>query len=355
MSGKEVDITQTVILIPSLNPDEKMITLVKNLREGGFLHIVCVDDGSAEEYRHYFDEAKELGCDVLRHCVNMGKGRGIKTGLNFIRNTYPDSPGVVTVDSDGQHSVEDTIACAKAMIENPGSVVFGCRNFKEEGVPFKSYYGNTITRSVMKLFCGITLSDTQTGLRAIPQDLIETFVNTKGERYEYEMQQILLCKEEDIPITEVPIKTIYIEENRGSHFNPLTDSVKIYAQFGKFIFASLSSFLVDIILFTLFVRLFITPFGEGERYILISTVLARIISAAWNFLINRKVVFRARTGIIKNAAKYALLAVCQLALSALLVTLLFRVTHINETVIKVVVDSILFLVSFQIQREVVFK
>ncbi|MCR5650934.1 MAG: bifunctional glycosyltransferase family 2/GtrA family protein [Lachnospiraceae bacterium] len=350
-----VDITQTAILIPSLNPDEKMIRLIENLKNGGFCHIICVDDGSGSEYGHYFEEAEKLGCDVLRHCVNMGKGRGIKTGLNYIRLNYPDSPGVVTVDSDGQHSVEDTIKCAQAMIDNPGSVIFGCRNFKEEGVPFKSYYGNTITRAVMKMFCGISLSDTQTGLRAIPQDLIETFVTTKGERYEYEMQQILLCKEKDIPITEVPIKTIYIEENKGSHFNPLTDSIRIYAQFSRFIFASVSSFLVDIILFALFVKLFIIPFGEGERYILISTIAARVISAAWNFMVNRMAVFKARTGIIKNAAKYAVLAVCQLALSALFVTMIFRLTHINETVIKVIVDSILFLISFQIQREVVFK
>ncbi len=332
-----------------------MIKLIENLKAGGFSRIVCVDDGSGSEYHHYFEEASALGCDVLRHCVNMGKGRGIKTGLNHIKNRYPDSPGVVTVDSDGQHSVEDTIKCAQAMAENPGCVVFGCRNFREEGVPFKSYYGNTITRAVMKMFCGISLTDTQTGLRAIPQDLITAFVNTKGERYEYEMQQILQCREDDIPIIEVPIKTIYIEENRGSHFNPLTDSVKIYAQFGKFIFASLSSFLVDIILFWAFVNLFIIPFGEGERYILISTVLARVISAAWNFIVNRLAVFRAKTGIIKNALKYAVLAICQLLLSALLVTVLFRLTHINETVIKIIVDSILFLVSYQIQREVVFR
>ena len=345
-----------IILIPSLNPDEKFINLIKNLKEAGFNHIVCVDDGSGEEYRHFFDEAeKEYGCDVLRHCINMGKGRAIKTALNHIKNTNPESPGVVTVDSDGQHSIEDTVSCAKKMIEHPDSLVFGCRNFKEEGVPFKSYYGNTITRSVMKLFCGVSLSDTQTGLRAIPQNLIEKFVCIKGERYEYEMQQILLCKELDIPIIEVPIKTIYIEENRGSHFNPLTDSVKIYAQFGKFIFASVSSFLVDIILFNLFIKVFIIPFNEGERYILIATALARVISAVWNFIINRKAVFKAKTGVVKNAVKYAILAVCQLLLSAGLVTVLFRLTGLNETVIKIVVDCVLFFLSYQIQREIVFK
>ncbi len=352
----DVKASDAVILIPSLNPDEKMIRLIGELKEAGFSHIVCVDDGSSPEYRHFFREAGDTyGCDVLRHCINMGKGRGIKTGLNHIRNNYPETPGVVTVDSDGQHSIEDTLKCAEALLAHPDSLIFGCRNFKEAGVPPKSYYGNTITRSVMKALCGISLSDTQTGLRAIPQQLIPDFVTVKGERYEYEMQQILTCKECEIPIVEVPIKTIYIEENKGSHFNPLLDSVRIYAQFGKFLFASVSSFLVDIILFSIFIGLLKKRLPANDLYITVSTALARVLSAIWNFMINRTLVFRSHSRITKSAFKYAALAVCQLALSALFVTLLHRLTGWNETCWKIIVDCILFLISFQIQREFIFK
>ena len=348
--------TDAVILIPSLNPDEKMVRLIAGLKEAGFSHIVCVDDGSDEQYKKYFEEARSTyGCDVLRHCINMGKGRGIKTGLNHIKNNYQDTPGVVTVDSDGQHSVDDTIKCAEAMIEHPDSVIFGCRNFKEEGVPFKSYYGNTITRGVMKLLCGISLSDTQTGLRAIPQGLITDFVNLKGDRYEYEMQMILSCKELDIPIVEVPIKTIYIEENKSSHFNPLKDSAKIYAQFGKFIFASLSSFVIDIILFTMFVKILKGTLSANDLYISVSTACARVISAVWNFTVNRKTVFKSRESVGRSGLKYAILAVCQLACSAGLVTLFHMLTGGNETLIKVIVDCCLFILSYQIQREIVFR
>ena len=353
MSDKATD---TVILIPSLNPDEKMLKLIRDLREAGFVHIVCVDDGSAPEYTGLFSKAKEeYGCDVLRNCINMGKGRGIKTGLNFVKNTYPDAPGVITVDSDGQHSTEDTLKCSEAMLSHPDSLIFGCRNFKEAGVPFKSYYGNTITRVVMKLLCGISLSDTQTGLRAIPQALINDFVNLKGERYEYEMQMIIFCKELDIPIVEVPIRTIYIEDNKSSHFNPLRDSAKIYAQFGKFIFASLSSFLIDILLFSLFVKLLRGTFSENDLYISLSTAFARAISAVWNFTMNRKTVFKSKESLSSSGIKYAVLAICQLACSAGLVTLFHMLTGGNETFIKVIVDCCLFILSYQIQRELVFR
>ncbi len=348
--------TDAVILVPSLNPDDKMLSLIKGLHNAGFQKIVCVDDGSKDEYRHYFAQAHtEYGCDVLRHCINMGKGRGIKTGLNYVKNTYPDALGVITVDSDGQHSVEDTIKCSEAMIAHPDSLIFGCRNFKDEGVPFKSYYGNTITRGVMKLLCGISLSDTQTGLRAIPQGLINDFVNLKGERYEYEMQMILSSKESGIPIVEVPIKTIYLEDNKSSHFNPLRDSVKIYAQFGKFIFASLSSFVIDILLFNLFIRLLKGTFAEHDLYITVATAAARVISAIWNYTINRKTVFRSKETVARSGIKYAMLAICQLACSAGLVTLFYGLTGCSETFIKIIVDCCLFILSYQIQREIVFR
>ncbi|SHN60474.1 Glycosyltransferase involved in cell wall bisynthesis [Butyrivibrio hungatei DSM 14810] len=348
--------TDAAILIPSLNPDNKIIELVKKLKEAGFRTIVCVDDGSSEEHRHFFDELKNVyGCDVLRHCVNMGKGRGIKTGLNHIRNNYPEVPGVITVDSDGQHSTEDTFKCAEEMIAHPDSVIFGCRRFKEEGVPLRSFLGNTITRWVMRLLCGIKLSDTQTGLRAIPQDLITTFVNAEGERYEYEMQQILMCKELGIPIIEVPIRTIYIDENKSSHFNPLRDSIKIYAQFGKFIFSSLSSAFIDIALFTLMVKLIKGSFGGSDIYISIATVTARVISAIWNFGMNKRVVFKSKAELHRSGFKYAALAVCQVLMSAFLVTLFHRLTGGNDTVIKIIVDTMLFFISYQIQREIVFK
>ncbi len=345
----------TVILIPALNPDEKMCKLISDLKSAGFRNIVCIDDGSAPEYKHYFQEARDsYGCDLLTHIVNMGKGRAMKTGLNYICQHFPDAPGVITADSDGQHLIEDILKCACAMLESSDSLIFGCRDFKKGSVPFKSYYGNTLTRTVMKIFCGIQLSDTQTGLRAIPMALVPSFVTLKGERYEYELQQILFCKESNIPIREVPIRTVYIEENKGSHFNPFKDSIRIYAQFGKFFFASISSFLLDIILFSLFVKLFQGVPRTNSQYITWSTVCARILSAVWNFTINRRIVFHSKTPLAGSAGRYTLLALCQMGLSALLVTLLHNLTGGNETLLKIPVDCLLFLLSFVIQREFVF-
>ncbi len=292
---------------------------------------------------------------VLTHCVNLGKGRGLKTGLNYIYTEYPECIGVVTVDGDGQHSAEDTLRVAEAMERNPGSLIMGCRNFEKENVPARSRFGNVTTSRVLKLLCGIALSDTQTGLRGIPRSVIPGYVTVSGERFEYELNMILDSKENDIPIVEVEIETIYLEDNASSHFNPLLDSIRIYSLFVKFLVVSLSSSVIDLLLFSIFCFMCKKLVPEFGYYIVASTVAARILSAIYNYSLNKNKVFKNRDGVSKSAVRYVILAVVNMAASAALVYLFFDMLHFNETLIKVVVDTVIFFLGFQIQREWVFK
>lgn len=345
---------EIAIIIPALNPDEKLYKLLAGLQDIGFIHILLVDDGSGKEYRHYFEVAQnKYSCQVITHSVNLGKGRALKSAFNYILNEWSTCMGAVTVDSDGQHSPEDTVKCAQALLQNPNSLIMGCRDFSSEIVPFKSKYGNLITRRIINLLCGISISDTQTGLRGIPCALMKTFMTTKGERYEYEMNMLIDAKEHQVPILEVPIQTIYIENNQTSHFNPLADSLKIYAVFGRFIVSSLSSFLIDIVLFTFLVFLF-KPILPGY-YILVCTIGARAVSSIYNYLFNKNNVFKNKANHKVTFVKYFALCIMQLLASALCVNTLYQWTGINESIVKVIVDAALFFISFQVQREWVFK
>ncbi len=345
-----------VILIPSLAPDEKLPELVKRLREAGFSRILCVDDGSGEEYGKFFREAEEYGAVLEKHYVNLGKGRALKTGLNAAGNRWGDAPGVVAVDSDGQHSVEDTCRVAEELAAHPDSLIFGCRDFKAAGIPFKNRFGNILTSKLMAILCGIRLSDTQTGLRGFPMKHLGFFLGLKGERYEYEMTMILEAKEQGIPFREIPIQVIYINNNESSHFHIIRDSFRIYAQFGRFIFVALSSFVLDVSLFRAFAGFFKSTLpGAGSLYIMAATACARVISAVYNFLLNRKAVFRSDAPKSSSGVKYAVLAVCQLLLSGWLVTMIHGLTGGSETLIKIGADTVLFFLSFQIQRLWVFR
>ncbi|MGN0157110.1 MAG: glycosyltransferase [Lachnospiraceae bacterium] len=352
-----MDDAKIPVIIPSYEPDEKLIALLHRLKESGMEQVVIVDDGSeGERYQQIFQNAKkEFGYTVLHHAVNLGKGRALKTAFNYCLLHYPDAIGCVTIDSDGQHTVKDMLACMNALKNQPDALILGVRDFNQKGIPVRSVFGNKCTGKVMKLLTGIGVSDTQTGLRAIPRSFMKKLLGEKGERFEFETNMLLDTKNENIRIVEIPIETIYIEENKTSHFHPLKDSLRIYTVFLKFIFSSLSSSVVDILLFAFFCSLLKGKTFGLVGYVFAATVAARVLSAAYNFSINYKIVFHGAGNTGKAILRYVLLAVCIMAASGFLVEHIQASLGIAEVLVKIPVDILLFLVSFLVQREFVYK
>ncbi|MGN0160860.1 MAG: glycosyltransferase [Lachnospiraceae bacterium] len=345
------------VIIPSLNPDEKLMMVVNSLIETGFNDIVLVNDGSDADHMEPFNKAKELGqCTVLHHEINRGKGRALKTAFEYCLKNRKDIAGVVTVDGDNQHRAEDIRNCARVMEEKRNHVILGVRNFNSEDVPFKSRFGNHMTSFVFRFACGMKISDTQTGLRAIPYEYLSGMCQVSGERFEYETNMLLEFKRNHIPYDEVTIQTVYINENETTHFHPIRDSFKIYAIIFKFVLGSLSACLIDLFVFS--VIKFLTA-GLGDKLaIFISTALARGISSFYNYNFNRKAVFESKEGMGKTVVRYYVLCVIQMLCSFGLV---YAVTHwmalgnVGTIVAKAVIDTLLFFISFKIQRAWVFR
>lgn len=345
------------VVLPSLNPDEKMTNLVDRLVEAGFRDIVIVNDGSDSQHLEPFRRAAEYpACVVLNHEVNRGKGRALKTAFSYVLNHRPDSAGVVTIDGDGQHQIPDIKACCQALLEEPDKVTLGCRDFTAPDVPWRSRLGNRLTVAVFRLFCGIRITDTQTGLRAVPRQFLLDFLKVEGDRFEYETNMLLYMKRAGIQIREVPIATIYLEENKSSHFNPLKDSAKIYGAILRFALSSFASSLVDISLFTI-LNFLLDPYLTRGVRILASTVLARILSALFNYGLNHKAVFKSQEPAGRTLWRYALLCASQTLISYGLVFALSQLLSGGpgtDSLIKIVVDVTLFFISFRIQRDWVF-
>lgn len=342
-----------VIVMPSYKPNEEiMLDFVKDVKKH-FTKIVVIDDGSGEKYNQFFEELQKQEIIVLKHHINLGKGRGIKTAFNYILNEYDGILGAITADCDGQHCIEDIIKCADALRKNLDKLIIGCRNFDEKQVPFRSRFGNKITRNIFGMFVGIKITDTQSGLRAFGTETIKKCLDIPGERYEYETNMLIECKNRDIKIEEVTISTIYLNNNSLSHFNPIKDSIIIYKVFIKYIISSLSSFMLDILLFAVFVRIIPEITLGVITNIVIATIIARIISSIYNFLINSKVVFKNKNK--KSIIRYFVLVILQMFISAFCVSELFKLLNIDSTLLKVIVDTIIFLINFVVQREWVFK
>ena len=340
------------LIIPAYQPDQMLVRLLEGLCPRWPGPVVVVDDGSGEEAGAVFAQAEQLGVLVLHHCVNLGKGRALKTAFNACLCLPGTLIGCVTADADGQHRPEDILRCGEELRRRPDSLILGCRDFSGPDVPWKSRWGNRITCVVMRLFGGLALSDTQTGLRGIPAGFMRRLMNVSGERYEFETNMLLEARRLRLPVEEVEIRTVYLEQNRASHFRPLRDGVRIYALFLKYTASSVASSVVDLGAFSLFVALFRSALPGW--YITAATVLARILSAGVNYGINSGLVFEKKMS-RKSGAAYLLLCVLQMAASAGLVSLLFGLLHWPETLCKIVVDVLLFFISFQIQNRWIFR
>ena len=219
---------KVVPIIPSLDPDNKLITLVDNLIKSGFKKILIVDDGTKD--KTIFNKLKEYKeCIILSHKENKGKGIALKTVFKYYKENFNILyKGVVCLDSDGQHTIEDTINITNKLIET-NNFILGTRLFNTKETPIRNKFGNRLTSYLFKLLYKVYIKDTQTGLRAIPNRLIDLHLNTEGSRFEYEMNTLInLALNKEI-IEEVDIKTVYLKDsNKHSHFNPIKDSYRVY-------------------------------------------------------------------------------------------------------------------------------
>lgn len=358
-----------LIVIPALNPGKELISYAESLRAHGYSNILVVDDGSRDDFRFIFDTLENDGCILLRHEVNMGKGRALKDAMTYYLEHFHDAAvnesgtsngvyGIITVDSDGQHTIEDVNKVAAAMDTDPDALILGARDFDTGNVPPKSKFGNKCTKVALKLFIGGNISDTQTGLRGIPDSMVERFSNLSGERFEYETVMMIDAIHSNDRIVEVPIETVYIDNNSETHFNPIKDSIRIYkvilGTFFKYILSSLSSFVVDYGIFCGLYALFTNRQMTENHSIWIATVAARICSSLFNYTLNKKVVFKSERGPVTLVMYYCLCAL-QMAASAGLVSLVNMAGFIPVQLAKIVVDTLLFLVSFRIQKMLIFK
>ncbi|MBQ9727759.1 MAG: bifunctional glycosyltransferase family 2/GtrA family protein [Kiritimatiellae bacterium] len=357
------------IVIPSLDPDERLPGYCRELRAATDAPIVLVDDGSRADLRAVFDECVRSapGVELLRHDVNRGKGRALKTAFSHLLAARPGLAGCVTADADGQHAVADVVECLRRLEAAPEALVLGCRRFTGPDVPWKSSFGNNWMRLLFRLATGRRFLDTQTGLRGIPASFMRELLAVPGDRFEFESDMLLRLGKR--PLDQYEIRTIYENGNRGTHFRPVEDSLSILRlvlrgsagrlrRFALFAAVSLASFAVDI---GLFHALHEHAFPEGlAARLFLSVALARAVSLCFNYACNRRFVFRdgARHPVFegRSLGRYLLLAAGIMTASwALTKAVSAAMPGTLVTPVKACVDLALFLASYAAQRSFVFR
>ncbi len=338
----------SVVIIPAYKPGPVLVSLADQLWTAG-CRIIVVDDGSGEEYDAIFHKISNI-CVILRHSENLGKGAAIKTALSYIEEEMRDIDCVGIMDADGQHLTEDMLKLLAFARGHRRSLVLGVRQVGKQ-MPLKSRLGNRITRLVFRLLSGVRISDTQTGLRAFDAELVKEFLPVKGERYEYEMNVLMMAAKAEIPIEEVPVHTVYHDEsNSCSHFRSFRDSVRIYKDLLKFSFSSASSFVLDYCLFSL-LMIFLP---HTAVMVFAANVLARFVSAFYNYGMNCRFVFHTRAK-VRTALDYFALAAFILVMNNLILEFFVQVIHFSVYPAKLLTECLLFFISWLVQRYFIFR
>jgi putative flippase GtrA len=336
-----------IVLIPAYEPDMKLIRLLETIVEtGGGVKVLLVNDGSEPDYDEIFDRASALGCAVIGHPVNRGKGYALKRGFEYVEQFFPGHD-VVCADCDGQHAVVDILRVANSTAANRDAMVLGSRQFTGR-VPLANRFGNAVTRVVFARSTGQRLYDTQTGLRGYPASMLRWLQTVHGDRFEYELNVLLQAAEVGVTIQELPVETIYIEGNASSHFRPLVDSARVYAPLVKFSLSSLGAFAIDV------VALFVATALTGN--LLVSVVTARVVSSTFNFVANRRFVFADRQGrsAAAGASRYFALVAAIVAVNYGMMHVWYERVGIGLFPSKFLTEAALFVASYQIQKRFVF-
>jgi glycosyltransferase involved in cell wall biosynthesis len=337
-----------IIIIPAYQPTHQLINLIEELTIDPEQKIIIVDDGSTSEYQKYFDEVANLSntVEILRHAVNLGKGQALKTGFNhFLVHYAKDSPGVVTADADGQHVKDDILRVSQALQTHPQALYLGSRVLNGQ-IPFRRLFGNKLTIQVFKLVTGLALKDTQTGLRGIPTSFLPELLHSTETGYDFELDMLIRIARKGYRFYEIPIQTIYMANNQGSHFNYFRDSFKIYFVFLRFSILSLATAAIDYIVFALAFLYF--------HNLLLGIVLARLVAGIFQFTVGKFWVFKSSNKLIGEAVKYVVLVIGLMLLSYGLITPMVIYLKLSPYISKVIAEGSIFLLSFAAQNLFVY-
>ena len=334
-------------IIPAYRPGAQLLYLVRALVARAVPAIVLVDDGSGAAHGDWFAQAAALpGVHLVRHAANQGKGAALKSGIRYALATFPGLTGVVTADADGQHDAADIVRIADILMAEPDALVLGARTFSGE-VPWRSRFGNLLTRSVLRAAIGSKLADTQTGLRGVPAALAAQLPAIKANGYEFELEMLIAAHRAGVRIVEQPIRTIYQAGNPQSHFSPVVDSMKIYFVLLRFASVSLITAALDNLIFF---------FAYGATgHILGSQALGRALAAVFQYGAVRRPVFHSERSHRQVLPKYLALLLVSGAASYAGIRALIAWLGIGAVPAKLIVETILFFGNFVVLRGFIFR
>ena len=212
---------KTLLVIPVFNHG-KTLRSVAERSLGTGLDVLVVDDGSTDGGLDTLD-----GLPVARHRLpeNRGKGAAILAAAEIARRSGYEA--ILTIDADGQHDPEDAGRLLEAAEPCWPAVVVGARRMEGVHVPPSSVFGRSFSNFWVRLECGLSLPDSQSGYRLYPVEFLAA-ARFLSRRYPFEVEVLVRAAWSGFPVVSVPVSVHYPPRGeRVSHFRPFLDNLRL--------------------------------------------------------------------------------------------------------------------------------
>ena len=219
---------EITIGIPAYNEEKNISEIIKKLQKITNKIIVC-DDGSSDSTGQI---AKEMGVLVVQHETNLGYGAAIRS--IFLKAREEKSEFLITLDSDGQHRIEDIQTVLEPLKTGKADIVIGSRFLNNDGKNVPSYrkIGIKILTKLANTSLEQNITDSQSGFRGYGKDVIENV--TPSESGMGVSNEILIkASKQGLKIVEVPIIILY--DGDTSTHNPISHGSSVLISTLKFI------------------------------------------------------------------------------------------------------------------------
>ena len=219
----ELKLLKCGILIPTYNNADTVTEVARQaLRYTDEVYVV--DDGSTDLTQEKLKELPTL--HRVDYSPNAGKGTALKRGMKAM--TENGLCYAISVDADGQHSLEDLPLLGEQCRLHPGALIAGTRNIgNQQGMPGKNSFANKFSNFWFKIETGMNFPDTQCGFRLYPITELQKhhYFSTK---YEFELEVLVRSVWNGIELIAQPVHVYYPpEEERVTHFRPFRDFSRI--------------------------------------------------------------------------------------------------------------------------------
>jgi glycosyltransferase involved in cell wall biosynthesis len=212
------------IIIPVYNEELTVGSIIERTKIsankiGLDFEIIVVDDHSSDRSLQIARANDVRVYSLKRH---LGKGYALRAGFTKAKGDV-----IVTIDSDASHRPEELLEVLAPVIQNKADLVIGSRylNHKKVAARKLNAFGVQIFNSLIQLFTGVSITDSQSGYRAMKREVLKRQKLKSGE-YEIESEMLVKTAKQGFRVTEVPIS--FEQRTYGrSGVDPLVDGLKI--------------------------------------------------------------------------------------------------------------------------------